>query len=237
MLSSAYQMSSGWDARAGRVDPEDRLLWRFTGGRLEAEEIRDSLLAVSGLLDRTMGGTLLTLKNREYFFDHTSRDQTRYESRRRSVYLPVVRNHLYDVFQLFDFGDASVPEGNRPTTTVAPQALFMLNSDLVLDASQSLANSLLARADLDTAGRLRLLFLRAHGRPPTHRELAQAQALLSRFGQGSGGVTESWSEAGGGSAANTPSLHHSTTPAPAPARAWAWLCQTVLAANEFVFVR
>ena len=75
------------------------------------------------------------MKNREFLFDHTSKDETKYDSTRRSVYLPVIRNHLYDAFQLFDFADASVMNSNRTTTTVAPQALFMMNSDLVTDAA------------------------------------------------------------------------------------------------------
>jgi hypothetical protein len=66
----------------------------------------------------------LHVKNREFLFDHTSKDTTKYDSRRRSLYLPVIRNHLYDVFQLFDSTDATVPNGDRATTTVAPQALF-----------------------------------------------------------------------------------------------------------------
>ena len=113
--------------------------------RLEAEAVRDALLAVSGQLDRTMGGSLLKVKNRGYFFDHTSKDLTDYTSRRRSLYLPVVRNNVYDVFQLLDFPDPAIPSGDRRTTTVAPQALLMLNSDLVMQAAADFADRLLDR--------------------------------------------------------------------------------------------
>jgi hypothetical protein len=75
-----------------------------------------------------MGGSLLKLKNREYFFDHTSKDLTTYDSRRRSLYLPVVRNNVFELFQLLDFPDPTVSSSNRATTVVAPQALLMLNS-------------------------------------------------------------------------------------------------------------
>ena len=125
MNSSTYKMSSHYDAEDSRRDPENQLLWRFPVRRLEAESIRDSVLAVSGMLDREMGGSMLHVKNREFLFDHTSKDNTDYSSLRRSVYLPVIRNNLYDFFQLFDFNDASVINGNRETTTVAPQALFL----------------------------------------------------------------------------------------------------------------
>ena len=113
LLSSTYRMSDRDDPDAAKVDPEGRYHWRWKGRRLEAEEVRDALLAVSGTLDPTMGGSLLHVKNRDYFFDHTSKDKTQYDSRRRSVYLPVVRNNTYDVFQLFDFPDAERDE-RRP---------------------------------------------------------------------------------------------------------------------------
>src|SRR5213083_1388382 len=108
--------------------------------RLEAEAIRDSLLAASGLLDSTMGGPALAhVKNRDYLFDHTSKDKTTYVSNRRSIYLPVIRNNLYEVFQLFDAPDAAVPNGDRATTTVPTQALFFLNSELAARAADTLA--------------------------------------------------------------------------------------------------
>jgi len=216
MLSSTYQMSAAPDAQALKVDPENRLRWRWDLRRLEAEEIRDSLLAVSGLLDPKMGGSILPLKNREYVFDHTSKDQTRYDSRRRSLYIPVVRNNVYDVFQLFDFGDGAVPEGNRPTTTVAPQALFMLNSDLVQQAAEGLANSLLERSELDTAGRVRLLYSKAYGRPAKDTEVKRAQALLTRLEQAQGAEPDA---------------------AKRRSQAWTLLCHTALAANEFMYLR
>ncbi len=209
-------MSSAYDPRAAARDPENRLFWRAAVRRLEAEEIRDAILAVSGLLDPTMGGKSLPLKNREYLFDHTSRDQTRYDSRRRSVYLPVVRNHLYDVFQLFDFGDGAVAEGNRPTTTVAPQALFFLNSDLVIDAAEALAAGLL-REPLPPGERIRRLYLRLYSRPPSAREARWAEALLRRFAEE---ASRSESE-----------------PSRRELRAWSWLAHTLLAANEFVYLR
>lgn len=215
LLSSTYQQSSEPARNPQSVDPENRLLWRWGVQRLEAEEIRDALLSVSGMLDPTMGGTLLELKNREYFFDHTSKDKTQYGSHRRSLYLPVVRNNLYDGFQIFDFGDASVPSGDRPTTTVPPQALFMMNSDLVMDSSEALAKRLLARSEVDTPGKLRLLYLTAYGREPTARETARGESALARF----------------------EAAQSSGEPAARRLRAWSWYTQTVLAANEFIYLR
>jgi hypothetical protein len=216
MLSSAYTMSSAYNPAAAEMDPENRLHWRFDIRRLEAEEIRDSLLAVSGTLDLTMGGTIFPLKNREYVFDHTSKDNTKYVTHRRSIYIPIVRNHLYDVFQLFDFGDGAVPDGNRATTTVAPQALFIMNSAVVSDASTALASKLLERTDLDADGKIDLLYQQAYNRPATSAETARARTLLTRF--------QSAQPAG-------------TQPPVREKQAWTWLAHTALSANEFLFLR
>src|SRR5262249_8341021 len=137
--SATYQQSSFATPEHLAKDLENRLFSRATIRRLEAEELRDATLALSGQLDTAMGGSLLNVKNRAYFFDHTSIDKTDYSSRRRAIYLPIVRNNVYDVFQLLDFPDPAVPTGDRATTTVAPQALLMLNSDFVMQAATGLA--------------------------------------------------------------------------------------------------
>jgi Protein of unknown function (DUF1553)/Protein of unknown function (DUF1549)/Planctomycete cytochrome C len=216
MLSSTYQMSSTHDPHASEIDPDNRLLWRQSIRRLESEEIRDSLLAVSGLLDRTPGGSLLHVKNRAFLFDHTSIDKTRYDSLRRAVYLPVIRNHLYDVFQLFDSTDATVPSGNRATTTVAPQALFMMNSELVSKASESLASRLLSISG-DDAARVQALYLRAYAREPDTAETVRALRLVAKV---EAALADKEADAG-----------------KRRLKAWGLLAQVVLAANEFVYVR
>ncbi len=216
LLSSTYRMSAEHDPPAARVDPENRLHWRSNVRRLEAEAIRDSLLAAGGLLDLAMGGSLLHVKNRDYFFDHTSRDTTRYDSLRRSIYLPVVRNHLYDVFQLFDFTDATVSSGDRSTTTVAPQALFHLNSGLVAQAAGRIASDLLGVAALDDAGRIERLYRLAYSRPASPPETARARAFLESSERELRGP-----EADG---------------AGSRLEAWALLCHAVLSASEFVYV-
>jgi len=154
--------------------------------------------------------------NRGYLFDHTSKDATRYDSPRRSLYLPVIRNNLYAVYQLFDATDATVSNGDRATTTVATQALFAMNSELVLQASQRLAARLLARANLDDPGRIRLLYETAYSRPPTPRERDRALGALAAFEEDLPGKEPD--------AAKRRQM------------AWAWFCQVILAANEFVYV-
>ena len=216
MASSAYQMAANVERAPGSVDPENRLLSRFPLRRLEAEEIRDALLAVAGTLDLAMGGKTLPLKNREFVFNHTSKDATTYDSSRRALYLPIIRNHLYNLFEQFDYPDPAVPNGNRNATVVAPQALLMMNSDLVEQAAAKLASQLLARAELPDTKRVELAYVKAYGRPPTSRELTRAQTFLGQFER-----TVS---------AQKPEAKDCR------AQAWATLCQTLLAANEFIYL-
>ena len=143
VTSAAYRMSSRPDPVALLTDPENRLLSHFNRRRLDAEEIRDGMLAVSGQLDRTMGGTLLKATPRQYVTSTANRNYDGYSHPRRSVYLPVVRSAVYDVFQTFDFPDPSVPNGQRTATTIPTQALFMLNSALADQTAEALAKSVL----------------------------------------------------------------------------------------------
>jgi len=242
MLSSTYQMSSRHDPVAAAVDPENQLLWRAHVRRLEAESIRDSLLAVAGLADFSMGGSMLHVGNRKFLFDHTSKDETNYDTRRRSVYLPVIRNHLYDGFQLFDYSDASVPNGNRTTSTVAPQALFLMNGELAADAAAGLARRLPDRGDVDDQTRIARLYALTLGRAPTTAEQQQATNFLDRFESAVSATI---------AAANTcpdtdaaPDAQDSDAPATAVSeqesardQAWTALCQVMLVSNEFIHIR
>src|SRR5262249_12624798 len=148
--------------------------------RLEAESIRDAILAVSGDVDPIMGGSLMPAQNHAYVNQGAGRSSY-YENKRRSIYQPVIRSSVYDVFQAFDFADPSTSNGLRIPTTVAPQALFMMNDRLVAQASESMARRLLERTSLDDAARIRLLYLTAYGRKPEDAESTRALAYLDRF--------------------------------------------------------
>jgi hypothetical protein len=215
LSSSTYQQSSSVSTGALARDAENRLWSRFAVRRLEAEAVRDSLLAVSGQLDRSLGGSLLTVKNRGYFFDHTSKDLTNYDSQRRSVYLPVVRNNVYDIFQLLDFPDPAIPTGDRATTTIAPQALLMLNSELVLTSADRLASRLQEEFPADSQ-RCEQLYLLAYGRPPTANEIEASAEFVAAMERA---LADSQSD-----------------PENCRQQAWSALCQTILAANEFIYL-
>ena len=217
MLSSTYQMSSDFDSANAAIDPDNRHHWRADMRRLEAEAIRDSILAVSGMLDKKMGGSLLHVKNREFIFNHTSKDETKYDSPVRSVYLPVVRNHLYDVFQLFDYSDAGVMNSNRPSTTVAPQALFMMNSDLVNLATNAFADRVLNGNCESDDERLDLAYNLALGRPPTDSERQRNSQYLELF--------------------SNQTQEHQEGKASASQTVWRLFCQTLFASNEFIYIR
>src|SRR5690606_24238508 len=178
MLSKTYQMSSNYNSEHAAIDPENRYYWRAHRQRMEAEVFRDALLTVSGQLDPTMGGSLLHVGNREFIFNHTSKDETNYNSVRRSVYLPVIRNNLFDGFSLFDYTDASVPNAVRESSTVAPQALYALNSELVLTAAEKLAEQLLGQDAENVSARITMLFERTLGRLPQESEVGAIQDYL-----------------------------------------------------------
>jgi hypothetical protein len=208
LCSATYQTSSNGDAPAKERDPENRLLGRTSIRRLEAEEIRDALLLVSGQLDPNTGGPALTIENRKHIFDHTSKDETTYVKNCRSLYLPVVRNHLHDAFTLFDYNDASVPSGNRNSSTVVSQALYLLNGEFASTAGQRLADEVKEATGAAEIDRIQAAYRRAYGRPASEAELARAQSFLER-------------------AAKEVS----------PAQAWQLLCQSLLISNEFLYVR
>jgi hypothetical protein len=216
MLSATYQMSTAYNPEAAGVDPENRLLWRMNRRRLEAEAVRDAILATSGSLDRALGGRLLKANARQYVASTASVDIAQYQSFRRSLYLPVIRSALYETFQAFDFAEPSVPNGSRATTTVAPQALFMMNSPLVAEETKRLADELLSPPSADDAARVRLLYARAFSRPPSEAELARALEFVERLQ-----AVPAWQSL----AANE-----------RRGKAWQSLCRAAISSSEFIFV-
>ena len=173
MLSSAYRIDSRASAQAAERDPENRLLSHMNRRRLEAEAVRDSLLAASGRLDPALGGSLLPTKDGDYVTNDQSADAGQYMSTRRSLYLPVIRNSIYDLFATFDYADPSMAIEARSSTTDPSQALLLLNSPLAVGESQAFARSLIAGGGLDE------LWLRAYQRPPREAERLRAEAFLT----------------------------------------------------------
>jgi hypothetical protein len=224
LASATYRMSSVPAPEALARDPENLLLTRAPRRRLEAEAVRDSLLACTGTLERTLGGTLLATKDGDYVTNDQSGDQGRYESRRRSLYLPIVRNSLYDLFAAFDYRDPSLPIEQRSSTTAPAQALWLMNSPLVLDASRRLADELATTAS-EPSARVGALYERVLGRPPGERERALALAFVERVSAPE--VTSGAAEAGAAGAGARPLD---------PSLAWRGLVQTLFLSNEFLYL-
>jgi len=200
--SSTWRMDSHHPDQAihNRKDPENRLHWKQNLRRLQVEQIRDSILAVSGRLDQTLGGKTLPLRNRQMVFNHTSKDHTKYDSLRRAAYLPVIRNNLYPLFEQFDFPDPTIPTGTRNETVIAPQALILLNDPLVMDSAATLAKKVSKLSSRKNA--IHQTWLACFQRPPADEELESSLAFLNRNND-----------------------------------AWTLLCQTLLASNEFFYIR
>lgn len=214
MLSATYQMSTAFAAEAAEADPDNRLLWRMNRRRLEAEAVRDALLFVAGNLDPARGGSLLHSKPREYVAGTASVNATNYQTNRRSLYLPVVRSALYEPFQAFDFAEPTTIKGDRDNTTIALQALFMMNSDLMAEQSQALAERLIAAHPNEIEQRVADLYLCTLGRPADERETQRAIDFLHR-------------------AATTNTF---ATPGERDQSAWQALCRVLLSSNEFLYV-
>ena len=176
VLSRAYAVSASDEANA-RTDPENRLFGRAHRRRLQAEVIRDAMLTVAGRLDRGMGGSSVAGLG-----DYASNNNAKSapladDTPRRSLYLPVIRNDLPGVFEVFDFADPDVATGRRDTTTVPTQALYLMNSPFVMEQARRAARRLLAAAPTSD-GRLRLLYRLALGRLPNSAESRTALRFL-----------------------------------------------------------
>ena len=128
-----------------------------------------SMRQTSGALDTTMGGTLLGAGDHDYVTNDQSANAARYDSNRRSVYLPVIRNAMFGLFTAFDYPDASAPIDCRPRTVVAPQALFFMNAPFVDAAAKRIAETL-AATTRDSDERVREAFRRTLARDPDARE-------------------------------------------------------------------
>ena len=186
MLSSTYRMSSLSDARNVRKDPENLYLWRANRRRLDAENLRDAVLAVAGTLNLKMGGrpVLPPLSEEErlgmWDKDDWPESLDPAEHNRRSVYVFAKRQFPYPMFKTFDAPDPATSCGRRAVTTVAPQALTLLNSDFMLRAARALAVRL-EGGDTPEEKVTRAWEL-AVSRPPTSDEREQAVEMLALAG-------------------------------------------------------
>ena len=214
MLSDTWQMGVAEPDskhRAESVDPGNALYWQYPSRRLEAEAIRDSLLAVSHRLDPQIGGARPTLKTLGLSPEILDQQHKYYDaSNRRTVYLPVLRTNVYDFLTLLDFANPDLPTGNRVTTTVPTQAMLMMNSPLVKDVAKCVAGQII-ESDPDNKRRINRLYLTLLARAPKSSEVAIAMDFVRSYQ----------------AELETPDEHS----------AWTALSHAILAGNEFVYLR
>ncbi len=211
LLTSAYQMQSQAPAAAARVDPDNRLLHHMPVQRLDAEQIRDAMLAVSGRLDRTMYGPSVLPFVTEHMEGRGRPESGPLDGGgRRSIYISARRNFPVPMLVAFDLPSPASTLGRRGTSTVPAQALTLMNDPFVVQQARRWAEGVL-QAGGDPGQRIERLWRQAFSRPPLPLELRQAQAFLARQGgQYRGGGDD--------------------------VRAWADLCHVLFNLKEFIFL-
>jgi hypothetical protein len=186
--SRSYQMSSSVPESGGTrktdprsSDPDNRLYWHANRKRLDAEELRDTILTISGSLDRRIGGSVIN-DARAVDSNDSAAAKIEYGYQfvdfRRSVYTPAFRNVRHPLFEVFDFADINGPVGKRGTSTVATQELFLLNHPFVIEQARAAASRLLAQTGVADESRIRDLYAAALGRAPSPGELKHALSFL-----------------------------------------------------------
>jgi hypothetical protein len=223
MASSTYLQDTRFDAAKATVDPENRFLWRRRPQRIESEILRDSMLAVSGTLNRRMFGPAvkapispeaIQARNMKDPYPNDLKDTS--STRRRSIYLFHKRVVQQPLMQAFDGPDAQASCGRRENTTVAPQALALLNDKFVRARAMDFAQRVEKEAGGEMEAQIRLAWRLALGREPSASELQSGTGFLAAQAQQRSARSSGRIE--------TRQL------------ALADLCQALFALNEFIYV-
>jgi Protein of unknown function (DUF1553)/Protein of unknown function (DUF1549)/Planctomycete cytochrome C len=225
VLSRTYRMSTSNVTAAMQVDPDNRLLWRMHRQRLDAEALRDGLLAVSGELQPSNGGPALVLEEVENCGElrqsgvnppnYTHRKARATQEFQRTIYLPVMRTNFNSHDRLrsfFDFVNPAQIAGQRSQTVVPTQLLFVMNNELFCNRAKTLADGLNTKFSSSEA-KLEQLWLRVYCRPITAAEKDDALAFLSQLDT---------------AIENKDALARESL-------RWQELCHSLLASNEFLF--
>jgi len=211
VLSRTYRQSS---QSASAHDPDNRLLSHMNRKRLDAECLRDAMLAAAGTLDVSFSGPNVsnskavnandqTVQNLEYGFA--------FADSRRSVYAAAFRNVRHPLFEVFDFADINQPIGQRTVSTVATQALYLMNNPQVIDQARAAADRVLKKTD-ETEAAIKLAYEISLSRQPSSHEIRTAADYIENSRSGNESVTEARD-------------------------AWARLIQTLWATPEFRFLK
>ncbi|HUE70465.1 MAG TPA: PSD1 and planctomycete cytochrome C domain-containing protein [Pirellulaceae bacterium] len=266
-LSRTYQLGGDAPPANLAVDPANRLVWRHSPRRLDAEEIRDAMLAAAGNLNLTPPAAspakdFAVREIRNNGPEATALAKAAAASRHRSVYLPLVRGVTPTSLAAFDFAEQGMVTGSRDSTTVATQALYLLNDPLVREQSLALAERLLAESGESDAQRIALAYRLIFGRMATTEEIERAVAYVAAYesayqadvtaiaAQPTGPAEVAAGDASlkpppAAADANPDDIDRSDAtakeevirPSSPTAAAWASFCQALLGSAEFRFVR
>jgi hypothetical protein len=215
LQSQTYQQSSDASAVAAQRDPQNSLLSHFGRRRLDAEEIRDSLLVLGGNLDRSFGGPHPFPPVQTWGFTQHAPFSAVYDTNRRSVYLMTQRIRRHPFLALFDGPDGNVSTAHRDSTTVPTQSLFLMNDPFVHAQSSRFAE-LLTAAATDEDQRIACAFEQAFARPPDAEERVQSAQFLAQY--------------------RRELAHTESSGVDRVKVSWAAFARTLFARNEFLFI-
>lgn len=225
VLSRAYRQSATPQARGLKIDPGNRLLWRWPVRRLEAEMIRDAALAASGELDRTPYGPYVA--SQQTPVGEVVVAETTAGARRRSVYLQQRRSQTLSLLRVFDAPSIATICTDRPSSTVPLQSLALLNSEFALTRAMQLARRVLREEPVLAGERVDLVWKLVAGRLPTPPERDLSLRFVSE--QAALHAAEQTRDSQAGPAVRS-------TGDPSEARAWTDLCQMLLASHPFLYL-
>ena len=173
VLSAAYQQSCTNNPKFAELDPDNRFLWRYNLRRLDLEEMHDALLAITGELDPAIGGRSAFITSEGF-------------ASRRAIYTIIDRRAPPELLTQFDFPSPDVESGRRYTTIVPQQALFLMNSPMVIEAARKLVDRAAFAALKSDEERVASLYLAVYQRPPTQQEIALAIRYVKQNPAGTG---------------------------------------------------
>lgn len=212
VLSRTFALSSSPDEKGDAIDPDNRLLWCAPRRRLEPEALRDAMLLAAGQLDLAPRDTTVAYLGDQATAVGENKNRRRTDFPCRSVYLPVIRNDLPELFDVFDFANPHASTGMRPQTMVATQGLFLLNDTSVMTAAEATARRLLAdRVSASDVDLVAALFTLLFNESPQADERAEIIAFVRQ--------TKSRITSGGGQDADL--------------KAWSRACQALFASSRF----
>ncbi len=214
MASQTYQLASSENDKNLGVDPGDRFYWRYPRRPLDAESIRDAVLAVSGTLDRTVPQTHPFPPVDTWGFSIHNPFHAVYDSNHRSVYLMVQRNRRHPYLALFDAADPNQSVAKRQPTTTPTQALFLANSPFIHEQAEKFAKRIMAISGDDRA-KTTWAFETAHGQVPENNAVQDAAAFVAKYREKL--------------ASENPKMNQELA-------AWSALARVLLTSNAFLFV-